>query len=132
MTDDLAGENNSPLLQPVLGAAAWTAAQPTPNHANGKGIGAQDAAATDSEPGGAPMSVPTELMQLRVRIIALENVLIAVLAHSSEAQLQMAWEMASFISPRLGHLPHPLTLRAAAEMRSLVDRAAQFRASPGA
>lgn len=68
-----------------------------------------------------------ELTQLRVRIIALENVLIALLAHASEAQLQMAWEMAAFISPRHGHTPHHLTLGAADEMRSLVDRAAQFR-----
>jgi hypothetical protein len=69
-----------------------------------------------------------ELTQLRVRIIALENVLIALLAQGSEAQLQMAWEMAAYISPRPGHTPHHLTLGAADEMRSLVDRAAQFRA----
>ena len=68
-----------------------------------------------------------ELTQLRVRIIALENVLIALLAHASETQLQMAWEMATYISPRPGHTPHHLTLGAAQEMRSLVDRAAQFR-----
>lgn len=75
------------------------------------------------------MSVPTELTQLRIRVIALENLLIALLARAPDAQLHEAREMATYISPRPGHTPHHLTLSAAVEMRSLVDRANQFRAS---
>ena len=74
----------------------------------------------------------TEAVQLRVRIIALENLLIALLAQIPAAQLELAREMATYISPRPGYTPHPLTLRAAEEMRSLVDRSMQFRATPAA
>lgn len=69
----------------------------------------------------------TESAQLRARVIALENLVISLLAQSPEAQLVLAREMATFIAPRPGYTPHPLTLRAADEMRSLVDRAGQFR-----
>jgi len=69
----------------------------------------------------------TESMQLRARVIALENLLISLLAQSPESQLVLAREMATFIAPRPGYTPHPLTLRAADQMRSLVDRASPFR-----
>ncbi|PUE06052.1 hypothetical protein B9Z51_17590 [Limnohabitans sp. T6-5] len=68
-----------------------------------------------------------ESEQLRVRVIALENLVISMLAQSPESQLVRVREMATFIAPRPGYTQHPLTLRAADEMRSLVDRAGQFR-----
>jgi hypothetical protein len=68
-----------------------------------------------------------ESMQLRARVIALENLVIALLAQSPESQLVLAREMATFIAPRPGYTPHPLTLRAADQMRSLVGRASPFR-----
>lgn len=89
--------------------------------------------------GGAIASVPrtaqedipeltnTELVQLRVRVIALENLLIAVLAQGSDRQLQVAREMAEFISPRPGSTQHPLTTQAANHMTDLVDRALHVR-----
>ncbi len=77
-----------------------------------------------------PVAMETELEQLRVRVIALENLLIALLAQAPERQLALAREMAAYITPRAGATPHPLTLRAADEMLSLVDRAGQFRAQP--
>ena len=76
-----------------------------------------------------PVSMQTELEQLRVRVIALENLLIALLAQAPERQLILARDMAAYITPRPGATPHPLTLRAADEMLSLVDRAGQFRAA---
>lgn len=76
---------------------------------------------------GNPDSSQAESVQLRVRVIALENLVISLLAQSPESQLVLAREMATFIAPRPGYTPHPLTLRAAAEMRSLIDRADQFR-----
>lgn len=76
-----------------------------------------------------PVSMQTELEQLRVRVIALENLLIALLAQAPERQLVLARDMAAYISPRPGATAHPLTLRAADEMLSLVDRAGQFRAA---
>ena len=77
-----------------------------------------------------PPAADTEAVQLRIRVIALENLVVALLAQASAAQLALAREMADYISPRPGCTPHPLTLRAADEMRSLIDRASHFRAPP--
>jgi hypothetical protein len=72
-----------------------------------------------------------ELVQLRVRVIALENLVITLLAEASDRQLERIREMAGYISPRLGSAHHPLTIHAAAQMLNLVDRARHFRV-PGA
>ena len=71
-----------------------------------------------------------ELVQLRVRVIALENLVISLLAQSPDRQLDLVREMAAYITPRPGFTPHPLTIRAAAEMIHLVERAAHFREVP--
>lgn len=68
-----------------------------------------------------------EIIQLRIRVIALENLLIAVLAEGSERQLEVAREMADFISPRPGITHHPLTVRAADHMTDITGRAEHFR-----
>ena len=67
-----------------------------------------------------------ELVQLRVRVIALENLVIALQAEAPDRQLTLARGMATYISPRAGFTPHPITLRAADEMLSLVDRADRY------
>ena len=87
-------------------------------------------AAVGSAPVADPAAAATEAEQLRGRVIALENLVIALLAQAPVAQLELAREMAAHISPRPGFTPHHLTLRAADEMRSLVDRASPFRAGP--
>ena len=71
----------------------------------------------------------TELVQLRVRVIALENLVIALLAESSDTQRKLARDMAAYISPRPGFTPHALTIHAAAQMLHCVDRAELFRAT---
>jgi hypothetical protein len=76
-----------------------------------------------------PHKTSTELVLLRVRVIALENLLIAVLAEGSDQQRQLAREMAAAISPRAGSTQHPLTIRAAQHMADLVDRAIHVRAA---
>ena len=68
-----------------------------------------------------------ELVQLRIRVIALENLVIALLAELSDGQLARACDMASYISPRPGFTPHPLTLHAASQMVHLVERSGHFR-----
>ena len=68
-----------------------------------------------------------ELIQLRVRVIALENLMIMVLAEGSDRQLELAREMATYISPRAGFTHHSLTLQATAHMDDLVDRALHYR-----
>ncbi len=91
------------------------------------------------EEGGAAASLPpeaspdepemtnAELVHLRVRVIALENMMIAVLAEGSDRQIEVAREMAEYISPRPGATPHPLTLQAADHMRNFAARALHFR-----
>jgi hypothetical protein len=68
-----------------------------------------------------------DLVALRVRVIALENLLISLLATASDQQLALAREMASYISPRPGFTHHPLTIHAAAHMIDLIERSSRFR-----
>ena len=70
-----------------------------------------------------------ELVQLRVRVIALENLVISLLAEAPDRQLDLAREMAAFILPRPGFTHHPLTIHAANQMIDLVTRAGHFRAA---
>jgi hypothetical protein len=74
-----------------------------------------------------PQLTNAELVQLRIRVIALENLVIALLAEASERQLGLAREMAAYISPRPGFTHHPLTIHAAAQMIDFVERAGRFR-----
>ena len=74
----------------------------------------------------APLT-QAELKQLRIRVVALENVLVALLAHASEAQRSLVRHMAEHISPRPGFTPHRVTLIAADEIVSLVGRSDRFR-----
>ncbi len=74
-----------------------------------------------------PELTNVELVHLRVRVIALENLVISLLAQVPEQQLDLAREMASFILPRPGCTQHPLTIHAATQMIDLVDRAGHFR-----
>lgn len=91
-----------------------------------------DGVETAQVPDGAhvPDLTNTELVQLRIRVIALENMLIAVLAEGSDRQLQVAREMADYISPRPGSTQHPLTTQAAGHMTDIADRAVHFRTVP--
>jgi hypothetical protein len=74
-----------------------------------------------------PPLTNTELVLLRVRVIALENLVISLLAQASDRQLDHAREMAGYISPRSGVTHHALILHAAAHMVDLVERAQHFR-----
>lgn len=80
--------------------------------------------------GGVPELTNAELVQLRIRMIALENVMITLLAAASDRQLDLVREMATTISPRPGFTQHPLTIHAARQMNHLVDRAGHFRVEP--
>ena len=74
-----------------------------------------------------PELTNAEIVQLRIRVIALENLVITLLAEASERQLSLAREMAAYILPRPGFSHHPLTIHAAAQMIDLVERAGHFR-----
>ena len=74
-----------------------------------------------------PQLTNAESVQLRIRVIALENVVIALLAKATDRQLDLVREMAAYISPRPRFTQHPLTGHAAAEMICLLERARHFR-----
>ena len=88
----------------------------------------------ESTAGKPPQNIPeltnTELVQLRVRVIALENLVTALLADAPERQQDLARSMAAQISPRAGVTPHPLTIQAASHMNELVERAIHYRDAP--
>ena len=112
---------HSPVAAELCPPGLWKpppqdAAQPTPPNA-------LSARAADS----TVALTPAEYTQLHVRVIALENLVIALLASATEHQLECAREMAAFISPRAGATPHVLTTHAAAEMLDMVERAVHFR-----
>jgi hypothetical protein len=83
--------------------------------------------AGETERTAIPDLTNAELVTLRIRVIALENLMISVLATASDDQLRLAREMAGYISPRPDFTQHPLTIHAAARMLDLVERAKHFR-----
>ena len=93
--------------------------------------GSQEGQISEEVQSEVPELTNAELVQLRVRVIALENLMIALLAEAPDRQLDLARQMATYISPRPGFTQHPLTIHAAAHMVDLVERAGQFRSTPG-
>ncbi|MBT2327037.1 hypothetical protein J7E62_32655 [Variovorax paradoxus] len=87
-----------------------------------------------SIPGEVQTDVPpltnAELVQLHIRVIALENLVIALLAEASDRQLELAREMAAYIAPRPGFTRHHLTVDGAAQMISLVRQSPTFPGHP--
>ncbi len=74
-----------------------------------------------------PPLTDVEIVQLRVRVIALENLVIALLAHSSDDVQLTAREMSDNILPKLGATQHRLTTHAATHMIDLLERSNRFR-----
>ena len=65
----------------------------------------------------------SDVVKLHGRIMALENLVILLLADATPARRRLARTMAAEILPRPGCTPHPLTIHAAARMNALVERA---------
>lgn len=70
-----------------------------------------------SDPGHA------ELVQMRIRMIATENLILAILSEASEEVRQSVRDRAVEIAPRRGSSDHPLTHFAQKEMLSMLARA---------
>ncbi len=69
-----------------------------------------------------PELTNAELVQLQIRVIALENLVLALLADASCEQLERVREIGASIFPRPG-VEHRLTILAAAQMEHLARRA---------
>jgi hypothetical protein len=63
-----------------------------------------------------------ELVQLQLRVIALENLVTALLAHAPPETAELVRAVAANISPRPDSTQHHLTVRAAAQMIHLLER----------
>ena len=113
--------------QPDLSQQRQTALSRWENEGGAVSGRPQGGSASGEAQSEVPQLTNTELVQLRVRVIALENLVIALLAEASDRQLELAREMAAFISPRPGSTHHPLTVHAADHMMDLVQRAGRFR-----
>jgi hypothetical protein len=72
-----------------------------------------------------------EAANTRVRLIAIENIIVALLADAPDDRLELIREMATFISPRPSKTPHRLTVEAARNMLAIVERAEHYRTSRG-
>lgn len=99
------------------------------SHSDCEGSNRPDTPGSPSQ-GACPAALPlanAELVQLQTRVIALENLVIALLADASDWQIGLARQGAACIRPRSGFTPHPLTIHAADQMDHLVQRSATFR-----
>ena len=74
-----------------------------------------------------PPFTHTEISQMLIRVIALENLVITLLTEASDRQLDLAREMANYITPRPGITPHLLTIHASTHMIQLIERANHFK-----
>lgn len=68
----------------------------------------------------------SERVQLRIRLIAMESVLITLLSKASAPQLELARDMASYVSPRRASTRRHMT-HTATQICRLVWRAGQIR-----
>ncbi|MDR6709259.1 hypothetical protein J2X73_003648 [Novosphingobium sp. 1748] len=80
-----------------------------------------------SLPADIPELANVELVHLRIRVIALENLMIAMLARAVDEQIAMGDAMATHIAPHPGSAHHPLTEHAAQQMREMLARARHYR-----
>lgn len=90
----------------------------------------------EAQPESDPTTVVGEIgdaqeVNIRVRLIAIENIIVALLANAPDDRLELIKEMAEFISPRPGMTPHRLTIEAARNMLAIVERAEHYRRSAG-
>ena len=89
--------------------------------------GPQKSQTPENRGSGDPPITDVEIVQLRVRVIALENLVIALLAHSSDHVQLTAREMADYILPKPGATQHRLTTHAATHMIDLLERSNHFQ-----
>lgn len=91
------------------------------------GWGNEGSARPDEAQADIPEMTNAELVHLRIRVIALENLIITLLTEGTDRQREVAREMATYILPRTGFTQHPFTIKAADQMNDMISRAEHFR-----
>ena len=89
--------------------------------------GPQKSQTPENKESDGPPLTDVEIVQLRVRVIALENLVIALLAQSPNQVQLTVREMADYILPKLGATQHRLPTHAATHMIDLLERSNHFR-----
>ncbi|HAW55490.1 MAG TPA: hypothetical protein DCX29_11415 [Hyphomonas sp.] len=64
----------------------------------------------------------SELVQMRIRLVTLENIVLGLLSDATEKQVDQIRRRADMIEPRADATRHPLTELAADDMRKFLDR----------
>ena len=72
-----------------------------------------------------------ELVQMRIRLITLENIVLGLLSGASDEQIDQIRKRADMIEPRPEASRHPLTELAAGDMRKFLERAARMAEAEG-
>ena len=90
--------------------------------------GASKSGGADTAPGAPAEEEPVkltdaELVQLQLRVIALEGLVTALLAHAPKKTARLVRALAANIAPRPESTQHHLTVRATAQMVHLLERA---------
>ena len=72
-----------------------------------------------------------DLVQMRIRLITLENIVLGLLSGASDEQIDQIRKRADMIEPRPEASRHPLTELAAGDMRKFLERAARMAKAEG-
>ena len=72
-----------------------------------------------------------DLVQMRIRLITLENIVLGLLSGASDEQIEQIRKRADMIEPRPEANRHPLTELAAGDMRKFLERAARMAEAEG-
>ena len=102
------------------------------DHGDNRAVG-EAVVSTVNEDGSWDIPEPdhAELVQMRIRLITLENIVLGLLSGASDEQIEQIRKRADMIEPRPEASRHPLTELAAGDMRKFLRRAARMAESEG-
>ncbi len=102
------------------------------DHGDNRAVG-EAVVSTVNENGSWDIPEPdhAELVQMRIRLITLENIVLGLLSGASDEQIDQIRKRADMIEPRPEASRHPLTELAAGDMRKFLERAARMAKAEG-
>ena len=102
------------------------------DHGDNRAVG-EAVLSTVNEDGSWDIPEPdhAELVQMRIRLITLENIVLGLLSGASDEQIDQIRKRADMIEPRPEASRHPLTELAAGDMRKFLERAARMAEAEG-
>ena len=97
------------------------------DHGDNRAVG-EAVVSTVNEDGSWDIPEPdhAELVQMRMRLITLENIVLGLLSGASDEQIERIRKRADMIEPRPEASRHPFTELAPGDMRKFLERAARM------